>query len=1365
MWLSQLPPPCVAEWIHDSAACELNSSDKGYGDYDIYFKFVEEQYNDAYFLGNGHEAHISYWGSDAGGPNDGHYKLIKSTGYGYNNLYITGGCSVSADEEIYASGSIVLTAGSSLIGHVYDAEDSDSGKAYNCPVEGYESIYAGTDTVLKGGSLTTRLLYGDAGATISTVGDAKLGSYAHSSGRADYLRYAPRPENVPIGFTDFVWGVVDKTLYEKWGISPTEDFQNQVFHTRDKVYVDEEHNVYSLVLKGATFKAKTLQAGGDVWLDAGATSTAESAVVDGKFRVNDASHFTTTGNLTVNGDTAISLRSTLRAATTEIHGNFLADAANVDVDQLYVKDGGDAIIRNGAKVITHSHELDEHSIGKTTFSGNLLVDGENTKYTSYGILTAAGKTTVSNGATLECRTNSYAEVFGIHFNGGLELDGGHLIFVNYGSLETEADITIGAGSTLEGVSGISCNNFTLKEALSLWDLSFKDNCLISAPEKTVTVTSEISGGANGTMTVSDNTTLKAGKGIAAKNLNITDSAKVEVQTVTNISNALVVDGASTTLTAYGEIQVNGEEAQGISITNAGMITAKENVSTTGTLAVSSVDSKLAAEKNVTANAVSVSDKGHLAVKGNVTVTEDKLELADVGIAEVDGNVLLKESGMTVAGGSHLTVTGSLTQETWHESGEHTPVDMTVSGSVVEVKDTLTNARGSLNLTNSTLNVTNGISLHGNLTATNGTLNALYLGGENRILGAMTVEGGQLNGGNIDARNGVTLTGVQSLNGGIGNVTVDNQDSADKLTANLGTLVEGFTPGNEESTANAVAAALDAWDRAGISITNSEIANVGTLSTTGKVSVSGGSLSGVAINADSEALIGTITDTIGKELLGVTLADHKLTAGVELKNTTVILSDKVHSNGELTVSGSLLAAKSMDSSSSQISAISITDGSTVVLEEGIKGSGTLEVSGSTLVTGGDVTIAAEESAHAVAEHLGIADYVTFSDCNDVNIGGKLSANGTTVIASTTLIAAKGIEVKSTFMASDINIANGSNVTAGDTMSSSGNIVVDGSTLTADNGIKTATPYLDKTANIRVVNGAKAAVNGAVDSAGTIEVNSGATLAAYDRKSVGETVAEASVSAKGNVEVAGGGKLTSEGNLSTESDLVILEQGTVTVNRNLSVDHNVIVSGEGSTLGVGGDVTVKDLLHVEDGAVVNFVGGSDYNLNKVEMSNGHINLLKWDDTVPTTAYDLELGCLLLDGAQNTMEANLILCGHAQLAFKEGALLTMGCDVTIGSGTDLILEGLVSETPVAMFADVEALTLGSGSTAATITENGWYDAYGTLATVNGFTVTQPGKYEIGYHDGVVSLRVHGAVPEPATATLSLLALAALAARRRRH
>ena len=1355
--------------IHRSARCELDSSDEGYGDYDIYFKLVEEQYNDAYFLGNGHEAHIYYWGSDAGGPNDGHYKSINATGYGYNNLYITGGCSVSADEKIYASGSIVLTAGSSLIGHVYDAEDSDSEKAYCCPVEGYESIYAGTDTVLKGGSLTTRLLYGDAGATISTVGEANLGSYAHKvGGRADYLRYTPRPETVPIDFTDFVWGVIDTVLFDKWGIPTAEDFQKQVFHTRDKVYVDEEHNVYSLVLNGSTFKAKTLKAGGAVWLDAGATSTAESAVVDGGLLVNDASHFTTTGNLTVNGDAAISLRSTLRAATTEIHGNFLADAAKVDVDQLYVKDGGDAIIRNGAEVVTHSHELDEHNIGKTTFSGNLLIDGVNTKYTSFSVLTVAGKTTVSNGATLECRWDN--GIYGVHFNGGLELAGGHLIFDKDSgrmSLTTESDITIGAGSTIENFSSISCNNFTLKEALSIpWQLQFKNNCLISAPEKTVTVTSEIDGGENGTMTVSNNTTLKAGKGITTKNLNIASSAKVDVQTVTNISNALAVDNG--TLTAYGEIQVNGEEAQGISIANAGLITAKENVSTTGTLAVSSVG-KLAAEKNVTANAVSVSDTGYLAVKGDVTVTEDKLELADSGIAEVGGNVLIKENGMTVAGGSHLTVTGSLTQEAWPmltEGSHPDPVDMVVSDSVVEVGDKLTNDRGSLNLTNSSLSVENGVSLRRDLTATNGALDALYLGGDNLILGAMEVKGGQLNGDNIEARNGLTLTGVQSLNGGIGDVTVDNQSAAITLFEVVGKLVEDIVPGGEETIGivNKVIETVDDWNRSGISITDSEISKVGTLSTTGKVSVSGGSLSGFAINADSENYIDKLLRTVSKELLGVKLGDRKVTASVELKNTEVTLSDKVHSNGELTVSGSLLAAKSMDSSSSQISAISITDGSTVVLEEGIKGSGTLEVSGSSLVTGGDVTIKDEESMHAIAEYLGIVDYVKFSGCDYVNIGGKLSANGTTMIDSTTLIAAKGIEVKSTFMASDINIVNGSNVTAGDTMSSSGNIVVDGSTLTADNGIKTTTPYLDKTANIRVVNGSVAAVNGAVDSAGTIEVNSGATLAAYDSKSMGETVAEASVSAKGNVEVADGGKLTSEGNLTTESDLVILEQGAVTVNRNLSVDHNVIVSGEGSTLGVGGDVTVKDLLHIEDGAVVNFVGGSDYNLNKVEMSNGHINLLKWDATVPTKPYDLELGCLLLDGAQNTMEANLILCDHAHLALKEGALLTMGCNVTIGSGTDLMLEGLVSETPVAMFADVEALTLGSGSTAATITENGWYDAYGTLATVNGFTVTQPGKYEIGYHDGVVSLRVHGAVPEPATATLSLLALAALAARRKR-
>ena len=131
-------------------------------------------------------------------------------------------------------------------------------------------------------------------------------------------------------------------------------------------------------------------------------------------------------------------------------------------------------------------------------------------------------------------------------------------------------------------------------------------------------------------------------------------------------------------------------------------------------------------------------------------------------------------------------------------------------------------------------------------------------------------------------------------------------------------------------------------------------------------------------------------------------------------------------------------------------------------------------------------------------------------------------------------------------------------------------------------------------------------------------------------------------------------------------------------------------------------------------------------------------------------------LTTGTGATLNANII--------FTEGSILTMNGSLAMGSSiilstgmsltlSDTMLNDLYSGSAVNLFTGVDSLTL-----------NGINIDYGTILTENIFTgLSNDFSYNLCYAaDGTVSLST---IPEPTTATLSLLALASLAARRRRR
>ncbi len=148
----------------------------------------------------------------------------------------------------------------------------------------------------------------------------------------------------------------------------------------------------------------------------------------------------------------------------------------------------------------------------------------------------------------------------------------------------------------------------------------------------------------------------------------------------------------------------------------------------------------------------------------------------------------------------------------------------------------------------------------------------------------------------------------------------------------------------------------------------------------------------------------------------------------------------------------------------------------------------------------------------------------------------------------------------------------------------------------------------------------------------------------------------------------------------------------------------------------------------------------------------------------------------GAGATLNANLILTDEASLTF-DGALalgnstLTLGSGLTLNADTLAAIKNLSGDDTVALFTGVGALTLGDdvftkGTNMLDATSGIDLSKYFTLADAQTPAVLSDEQLSSGYYLGFDAngTLYAGVIPEPTTATLSLLALAALAARRRR-
>lgn len=195
-------------------------------------------------------------------------------------------------------------------------------------------------------------------------------------------------------------------------------------------------------------------------------------------------------------------------------------------------------------------------------------------------------------------------------------------------------------------------------------------------------------------------------------------------------------------------------------------------------------------------------------------------------------------------------------------------------------------------------------------------------------------------------------------------------------------------------------------------------------------------------------------------------------------------------------------------------------------------------------------------------------------------------------------------------------------------------------------------------------------------------------------------------------------------------------------------------DGSTLTDAGSGSVFNV-EAEAGDIILLNREAQVSLDFVSLGNGHSLTIGTE-----TAHDITLNLTrltVLEGG-GTINANLNLMGTETLDMS--GTLTLGCSLELGDGginlTGSLLSTLETAGYVALFTGVDTLTHNGTAYSGSIAASEIFSNAVLADTADTF-------YTVTYENDVVMLKSN-LVPEPASATLALLALAGLAARRRR-
>ena len=275
-------------------------------------------------------------------------------------------------------------------------------------------------------------------------------------------------------------------------------------------------------------------------------------------------------------------------------------------------------------------------------------------------------------------------------------------------------------------------------------------------------------------------------------------------------------------------------------------------------------------------------------------------------------------------------------------------------------------------------------------------------------------------------------------------------------------------------------------------------------------------------------------------------------------------------------------------------------------------------------------------------------------------------------------------------------------------------------------------------------------------------------------------------KGLKDATTGKTVNVRGTEATENRVLeIVGEGNYSYGGKLGANLDVVHSGSG-TQSFGGVDGFNGSVDVEAG-VLNIMNAASVNVQDVTIgANGTLGVYSGASATAETASEGILTIKdtksLTAGSGAKLNANLVMESGSTLDVRGtgGTGLLMGSDVTLSKG--MTLNDYSSEwatwkdgTTYALFTGVDGLNIGSGTGTAAIDYTQWVDAseyFTNIKESNRYFLcydgapadNQNGVLQASFDGSNVGMVYVMVMPEPTTSTLSLLALCALAARRRR-
>lgn len=540
--------------------------------------------------------------------------------------------------------------------------------------------------------------------------------------------------------------------------------------------------------------------------------------------------------------------------------------------------------------------------------------------------------------------------------------------------------------------------------------------------------------------------------------------------------------------------------------------------------------------------------------------------------------------------------------------------------------------------------------------------------------------------------------------------------------------------------------------------------------------SDGAASGQNFGTYDSAVLGTEGAVI--TLTGATLVDSLAVNA----NTTIDLAGNNLNAFELTgASGkelSLSGSGTVDVSSLTDVSINATNPSVTITTNTVSNStvkGTLTLTGSERVgLSGTVTLDSVVN-NLTASTNGYA-FV------DNGTGATLTFTGTTDLTKTSSGSSSNFS-RIGLNGGTLIVEDGSSLTTAAIVNSTGNlgqnaavVVKEGGSLSlvGDSSENQSNSYLTTLANAGTITSTRTInVYTNVTNSGTLEAAELAiTNTGSSTSDLGGTVDVDALNLKGGTATVSG-KVTA-GTVAGSASTNLNGNGTLTIDgdntnaassaSSLSGDVAIVKTGSGTQSFTGDTSDYAGSLTLSGGTLNLANMGEDSHVTSVSISSG-ATLGLYKAAIADASSDVEttLNLTRLEVGQNggTLNANLILGSGSELTM--GSTLDMSSALTLngtllqGDLFDSLMKGTV--TSITLFTGVDALYIGESVDAIT-TDYIFNGADMAAAFANELDAS---VYQVAYaaEGGLVTMRL---VPEPATATLSLLALAALCARRRR-